>query len=186
MKSIAQKKREARLARHRRVRKKVSGSAERPRLCVFKSARHIYVQAIDDLGQNTLAAASTLEARERFSDKDGVESAILVGADIAQRLKEKGIEQVVFDKGGFIYHGRVKALAEAARGERSISVWLRGNIPGLGNCQHLLHFLLRPQAATCTCHLFRNDRGQSPNMSAPRPRGTSPRRLPRTPAWWLS
>jgi large subunit ribosomal protein L18 len=67
MKSIAQKKREARLARHRRVRKKVSGSAERPRLCVFKSARHIYVQAIDDLGQNTLAAASTLEARERFS-----------------------------------------------------------------------------------------------------------------------
>ena len=111
MKSIAQKKREARLARHRRVRKKVSGSAERPRLCVFKSARHIYV------GQNTLAAASTLEARERFSDKDGVESATLVGADIAQRLKEKGIEQVVFDKGGFIYHGRVKALAEAARGE---------------------------------------------------------------------
>ena len=71
MKSIAQKKREARLARHRRVRKKVSGSAERPRLCVFKSARHIYVQAIDDLGQNTLAAASTLEARERFSDKMG-------------------------------------------------------------------------------------------------------------------
>jgi len=92
MKSIAQKKREARLARHRRVRKKVSGSAERPRLCVFKSSRHIYVQAIDDLGQNTLA-------------------------DIAQRLKEKGIEQVVFDKGGFIYHGRVKALAEAARSE---------------------------------------------------------------------
>jgi len=84
---------------------------------VFKSARHIYVQAIDDLGQNTLAAASTLEARERFSDKDGVESATLVGTDIAQRLKEKGIEQVVFDKGGFIYHGRVKALAEAARSE---------------------------------------------------------------------
>jgi len=72
---------------------------------------------IDDLGQNTLAAASTLEARERFSGKDGVESATLVGTDIAQRLKEKGIEQVVFDKGGFIYHGRVKALAEAARGE---------------------------------------------------------------------
>ena len=117
MKSIAHKKRGARLARHRRVRKKVSGSAERPRLCVFKSARHIYVQAIDDLGQNTLAAASTLEARERFSDKDGVESATMVGADIAQRLKEKGIEQVVFDKGGFIYHGRVKALAEAARSE---------------------------------------------------------------------
>ena len=115
MKSIAQKKREARLARHRHVRKKVSGSAERPRLCVFKSSRHIYVQAIDDLGQNTLASASTLEARERFSEKDGVESATLVGTDIAQRLKEKGIEQVVFDKGGFIYHGRVKAFVESVR-----------------------------------------------------------------------
>ena len=75
------------------------------------------MQAIDDLGQNTLATASTLEARERFSEKDGVESAKMVGTEIAQRLKEKGIEQVVFDKGGFIYHGRVKALAEAARSE---------------------------------------------------------------------
>lgn len=117
MKCVSQQKREARLARHRRVRKKISGSPERPRLCVFKSARHIYVQAIDDLNQVTLAAASTLENRDRFAGKNGVDSAELIGADIARRLKEQGVEQVVFDKGGFIYHGRVRALADAARNE---------------------------------------------------------------------
>ena len=107
-------KNEARLRRHRRVRGKISGTAERPRLDVFRSAQHIYAQVIDDEAGVTLAAASTMD-----KDFDGyggnVEAAQKVGAAIAKKCLEKGITEVVYDRGGFVYHGRVKALAEGAR-----------------------------------------------------------------------
>ena len=98
--------------RHRRVRKKVSGTPERPRLCVFRSNNHIYAQVIDDVAQHTLAAASDFNTEKQGSTKA---TSAEVGKLIAQRAKEKGIEKVVFDRGGNLYHGRVKALAEAAR-----------------------------------------------------------------------
>ena len=107
---------EGRARRKRRIRKKVSGSGERPRVSVFRSAKHIYVQAIDDSKGSTLATVSTLS--------DGVKGAVegtktdeakAVGAALAKVLKEKGIEQIVFDRNGYLYHGRVKALAEGAR-----------------------------------------------------------------------
>ena len=102
---------------HRRVRKKVHGTAERPRLAVFRSLRHISVQAIDDEGQRTLAAASTGE--KAFQDKmktgGNRESSKMIGEIIAERLKKIGVDAVVFDRGGFSYHGRVRALAEGAR-----------------------------------------------------------------------
>jgi large subunit ribosomal protein L18 len=109
--------REARLRRHRRVRFKVSGSAEQPRLSVFRSSCHIYAQVIDDVKRHTLAAASSLEPalKEQVKGKNKTETAGLVGAAVAQRAKENGVSQVVFDRGGYQYHGRVKALAEAAR-----------------------------------------------------------------------
>ena len=104
---------------HDRIRKKVQGTAERPRLNVYRSLNHIYVQLIDDLNGVTLASASTVEGRK---DKKGskttggnVASAKEVGKAIAERAKQKGITKVVFDRGGYIYHGRVKALADAAR-----------------------------------------------------------------------
>lgn len=102
--------------RHRRVRRKLSGTAERPRLAVFRSNQHIYVQVIDDEQQHTLAAASTLEPTLK-SELSGAtrEASAEVGKLIAKRSREKGITQVVFDRGGNLYHGRVKALAEAAR-----------------------------------------------------------------------
>ena len=107
-------KNEARLRRHRRVRGKISGTAERPRLDVFRSAKHIYAQVIDDEAGVTLAAASPLD-----KDFDGyggnVEAAQKGGAAIAKKCLEKGITEVVYDRGGFVYHGRVKALAEGAR-----------------------------------------------------------------------
>ncbi len=103
-----------RLRRKLRIRKKVSGTAERPRLSVFRSAKHIYVQAIDDVAGRTLAFASSREpalaTEGRKTDK-----AAAVGRAVAERLKEKGIERVVFDRNGYRYHGRVKAVAEAAR-----------------------------------------------------------------------
>lgn len=107
----------ARRRRHARVRRQVSGTAERPRLAVFKSARHIYAQAIDDRKGETIASASTLDPDIRGSIAYGgnVEAASKVGTLIAERLKAKGIKRVVFDRGGFLYHGRVKALADAAR-----------------------------------------------------------------------
>jgi len=110
-------KRLARIRRHMRVRKKISGTAERPRLCVYRSLRHIYAQVIDDEKGVTLAAASTLspEIRDKVKCGGNVEAAKLVGSLIAQRALEKGIKRVVFDRGGYKYHGRVKALAEAAR-----------------------------------------------------------------------
>jgi len=109
-------KRQARLRSHKRIRNKVSGTAERPRLCVYRSLKQIYAQAIDDATGTTLASASSLE-KDVSGGKTGsnVEAAKTVGNHIAKRLLEKGVEMVVFDRGGFIYHGRVKALAEAAR-----------------------------------------------------------------------
>ena len=101
--------------RHARVRARVSGRAERPRLCVFRSLNHVYVQAIDDLHGVTLAAASTLELRGEKAKTGDIQAAKKVGELIAARLKEKGLEKVVFDRGGYLYHGRVKAVADAAR-----------------------------------------------------------------------
>lgn len=104
----------ARLKRHARVRSKISGTPECPRLDVFRSAKHIYVQIIDDVNGVTLAAASTVE--KDFGAYGGnKEAAKKVGEMIAKRALEKGIENVVFDRGGYIYHGRVKELAEGAR-----------------------------------------------------------------------
>ncbi len=99
------------------MRRKVSGSAERPRLAVFRSNQHIYVQVIDDNLQHTLAAASTLESAVKSEVKSGAtcDASVEIGKLIAQRAREKGISKVVFDRGGNLYHGRVKALAEAAR-----------------------------------------------------------------------
>lgn len=101
--------------RHARVRARVEGTAERPRLCIFRSLDHIYVQAVDDLKRVTLTSASTLELRKAAGPTGNVEAAKRVGALIAERLKEKGLEKVVFDRGGYLYHGRVKAVADAAR-----------------------------------------------------------------------
>ena len=103
-----------RIKRHARVRGKISGTAERPRLCVFRSENHIYAQIIDDVAGNTLVAASTVE--KGFEGNGGnCEAAAKIGKLIAERAVAKGIEEVVFDRGGNIYHGRVKALADGAR-----------------------------------------------------------------------
>jgi large subunit ribosomal protein L18 len=103
--------------RHTRVRRKVFGTSERPRLAVFRSNQHIYVQVIDDTQHHTLVSASTLESdlRKDLSTGGNCEASSQVGKLVAQRLLSKGIKQVVFDRGGNLYHGRVKALAEAAR-----------------------------------------------------------------------
>ena len=108
---------EMRRRRHRRVRKKVAGWPGRPRLNVFRSLNHIYAQVIDDEQGHTLVAASTLdpEMRKELNGVPKVEQAKRVGLAIASRAKAQGIEQVVFDRGGYKYHGRVKALAEGAR-----------------------------------------------------------------------
>lgn len=117
MSSLAQKKKESRLKRQTRVRKKVTGSPDRPRLNVFKSARHIYAQLIDDTTGATLVAASTVMdgVASELSYTGNVDAAAKVGAAIAKKALEKEIKQVVFDRNGFLYHGRIKALAEAAR-----------------------------------------------------------------------
>jgi large subunit ribosomal protein L18 len=104
----------ARIARHKRVRKKISGTSERPRLSVFKSAKHIYVQAIDDVNGKTLAEASTLSTKLE-SDFSGTDKASAIGESIAKKLNEIGVTRAVFDKGGFVFHGRVKAVADSAR-----------------------------------------------------------------------
>ena len=106
-----------RMARHARVRRKVAGTAERPRLSVFRSLHHIYAQVIDDTRGVTLASASSLESELR-SHRNGhgkAEVSRRVGALVAERARSNGIESVVFDRGGYKYHGRVKALADAAR-----------------------------------------------------------------------
>jgi len=105
-------RRSARGRRHRRVRVHVAGTAQRPRLAVFRSLQHIYAQLIDDESGRTLAAASTVELKAKTND---VGSAQKVGQAIAKKAKDAGVSAVVFDRGGFLYHGRVKALADAAR-----------------------------------------------------------------------
>lgn len=103
--------------RHLRIRKKVAGTADRPRLAVFRSNFHIYAQLIDDVAQHTLVSASTVdkELKEKLANTSNCDASIEVGKLVAQRALSKGIEQVVFDRGGNLYHGRVKALADAAR-----------------------------------------------------------------------
>jgi large subunit ribosomal protein L18 len=99
---------------HKRIRSRVSGTQARPRLAVFRSVNHIYAQIIDDGQGHTLVAASSTE-KDLKATGGNVEGAKLIGRTVAQRAKEKGINQIVFDRGGYLYHGRVKALADAAR-----------------------------------------------------------------------
>ena len=110
-------KREARMRRHSRVRRKVRGTAERPRLAVYRSNRHIYAQLVDDLSARTLVATSDLGA----ADGNKMARAKKVGEAIAERARSMGVERVVFDRGGRLFHGRVKALADAAR-EAGLSI----------------------------------------------------------------
>ena len=107
----------ARLRRHQRVRKQISGTAERPRLAVYRSLRHIYAQVIDDIAGHTLVAASTLDVAltEELVDLNKSDQAEAVGKLVGKRAVDAGINTIVFDRGGFPYHGRVKALAEGAR-----------------------------------------------------------------------
>ncbi len=116
----AKEKVQARTRRHERVRNKITGTPERPRLSVYRSLDHIYAQIIDDLSGKTLVAASTLTKavkgkKGKGSSGGNIEGAKAVGAKVASLAKEKNISKVVFDRGGYLYHGRVKALAEAAR-----------------------------------------------------------------------
>ena len=108
-----------RIQRHKRVRRKLSGNAERPRLAVFRSLRHVYAQVIDDSQGRTLTAASSVESevRSQAAGKSKAEVSRIVGALVARRAKGAGIDKVVFDRGGYKYHGRVKALADSARQE---------------------------------------------------------------------
>ena len=115
MSTTAQKQREARIRRHHRVRKKVRGVETRPRLAVFRSNKHITAQVIDDVAGKTLAAASTTEADLKGGATGNKDAAAKVGALVAERAKAAGVTKVVFDRGGFLYHGRVAAVAEAAR-----------------------------------------------------------------------
>ena len=110
-------RKQARMKRKKRIRKNLTGTSERPRLSVFRSAKHIYAQVVDDIDGNTLAAASSVEkvvkAHPKFENK--VALASFVGKLIGERAVEKGVSKVVFDRNGFLYHGRVKAVSEAAR-----------------------------------------------------------------------
>ena len=99
---------------HKRIRRRVAGTPERPRLVIFRSVNHIYAQVIDDQQGHTLAAAASTE-KDMRGKGGNVEGAKLIGQAVAQRAKEKGVTRVVFDRGGYLYHGRVKALADAAR-----------------------------------------------------------------------
>jgi large subunit ribosomal protein L18 len=105
----------ARQHRHRRVRRRLQGTSERPRLCVYRSLRHVYAQVVDDTTGRTLVAASTVEPQLGASGSNRT-SATAVGTAIAERAVAAGVKQVVFDRGGYLYHGRVQALADAARG----------------------------------------------------------------------
>lgn len=110
-------RKQGRERRHRRIRRKISGTLERPRLNVFRSLNHIYVQVIDDVAGHTMASASTVEPAlaEQLSGKTKKEQATFIGKTVAERARAAGVETVVFDRGGYIYHGRVKALADGAR-----------------------------------------------------------------------
>ena len=115
--SNAAQRLKGRQKRHKRLRKKISGTNLRPRLSVFRSSLHIYVQAIDDEAGRTLAASSSVEIKKMLKKiyTGNKESAKAVGADLARKLLEQSISSVVFDRGGYVYHGRVKSLAEGAR-----------------------------------------------------------------------
>ena len=116
MSDIAKARRQGRIRRHRRVRKKVHGTAARPRMAVHRSNKHISVQVIDDDAGVTLAAASSVEADQRAAGSGGsVDAATRVGELVAERAKAAGVSAVVFDRGGFAYHGRIAAIADAAR-----------------------------------------------------------------------
>ncbi len=108
---------ETRVKKHDRMRNRFSGTAERPRLAVFRSNNHMYAQIIDDTVGNTLVAASTLDkdVKDKLEKTNNVEAAKLLGTVVAKKALDKGIKEVVFDRGGFIYHGKVAALADAAR-----------------------------------------------------------------------
>lgn len=114
---MSEKSRIARQRRHRRVRVKISGTTERPRLNVFRSLTNIYAQVIDDTAGHTLVSASTLDKdlRGTVEGKSKIEAAKLVGALVARRAQDAGIKQVIFDRGGYKYHGRIKAVADGAR-----------------------------------------------------------------------
>ena len=114
-KDISSRRREARARRHFRIRKTLRGTPETPRLVVHRSSRHIHVQVIDDLAGHTLAAASSIEADVRALEGDKKTKAAKVGQLIAERAKAAGVEAIVFDRAGYKYHGRVAALADAAR-----------------------------------------------------------------------
>lgn len=111
------KRQEARIRRQQRVRKKVKGTSERPRLSVFRSSKHIYAQIIDDVQGRTLVSCGSTEEAIKSLDKpeSKCSAANIVGKMVAERAKEKGIEQVVFDRNGFLYHGRIKAVSDGAR-----------------------------------------------------------------------
>lgn len=106
---------EARLARHARVRSKISGTKDIPRLNVFRSSKHITVQIIDDVAGNTLVSASSMDKDLKLTNGGNIEAAKKVGESVAKKAVKAGITKVVFDRGGYLYHGRVKALAESAR-----------------------------------------------------------------------
>ena len=116
MSKIAEKRRQGRIIRHRRVRKKIHGTAARPRLAVFRSNKHLSVQLIDDEAGRTVASASTSESAMRSEGGGATVAAVTrLGQLLAERAKAAGVDQVVFDRGGFLYHGRVAAVAAAAR-----------------------------------------------------------------------
>ena len=116
MSNVAQKRRTGRIIRHARVRKKIQGTAARPRLAVFRSNKHLVLQVIDDEAGRTIASASSNEAAQRgIGSGANVDAATRLGTLVAERAKSAGVEKVVFDRGGFAYHGRVAAAAEAAR-----------------------------------------------------------------------
>lgn len=108
---------EVRVKKHMRIRNRISGTAERPRLAVFRSNNHMYAQIIDDVAGNTLVAASTLEkeVKEQLEKTNNIDAAAYLGSVIGKRAVEKGIDTVIFDRGGYLYHGKVAALADAAR-----------------------------------------------------------------------
>lgn len=112
-----QSRSEVRKKKHLKVRKRLSGTPERPRMAVFRSNNHMYVQVIDDIAGHTLVSASTLqgEVKEGLEKTNNIDAAAKLGSVIAKKALDKGIKTVVFDRGGYIYHGKVKALAEAAR-----------------------------------------------------------------------
>jgi len=116
MKTASSQRHSGRLRRHRRVRKKITGTADRPRMAVFRSNKHITIQVIDDLAGRTIASASTVEPDQRKKGTGAtVDAAKRIGALVAERAKAAGVKEVVYDRGGFLYHGRVAAAAQAAR-----------------------------------------------------------------------